>query len=227
MGTALSAGPKRGFDIVAALAGLVATTPMLLAGALAVWLTSRGPVFYRARRAGLNGRPFDMLKLRTMRVETPVADRQVTAPEDDRVTPIGRVLRRWKIDELPQLWHVLTGEMSVVGPRPESWDIVQQHYTEEQRRVLRVRPGLVSPADVWWYPDLSYHDPPMPGVSLQEHYLRHHLPAKLSVELRYVERPGFLVDLRTIGQTIFCLLVRTWRLPARRRVAPLGPGDLS
>jgi lipopolysaccharide/colanic/teichoic acid biosynthesis glycosyltransferase len=222
MGPALRRRAKRGFDVVAALAGLVLTSPLLLAGAAAVRLTSEGPVFFRARRAGLDGRPFDMLKLRTMRSGSPRAGRLVTAPGDDRVTPVGRVLRRWKIDELPQLWHVLRGDMSIVGPRPESWEIVEQHYTAEQRRVLGVRPGLVSPADVRWYPDFTYHDPPAPGVALQDHYLQRHLPAKLAVELHYVEHGGFILDLRTIGQTILCLSLRTWRPPPRRQLVPFA-----
>src|SRR3990172_987536 len=146
---------KRLFDIVFAICILSVTWPLILIGALAVKLTSPGPAFYRAKRAGLGGRPFDMLKLRTMRIGTDTPDRKITAEQDDRITPAGRVLRKFKIDELPQFWNVLRGEMSVVGPRPEDWDIVQQHFTPEQQRTLEVRPGIASPADIRWYPDLT------------------------------------------------------------------------
>lgn len=220
MGPAVTAWAKRCFDITAALAGLVLTSPLLLAGAVAVRLTSPGPVLFRARRVGRDGRPFDMMKLRTMRSESPQAGRLVTEPDDDRVTAVGRVLRRWKIDELPQLWHVLRGEMSVVGPRPESREIVEQHYTAEQRRVLSVRPGLVSPADIRWWPSPTFHDPPAPGVSLQEHYVKRHLPAILAEDMRYVEHPDFMADLRTIAQTVLCIALGPWRQPRRRPVDP-------
>jgi lipopolysaccharide/colanic/teichoic acid biosynthesis glycosyltransferase len=205
---------KRAFDVFFAASALVLTGPIIALGALAVTLSSAGPAFYRARRAGLRGRPFDMLKLRTLRVGSDALDRRVTAVEDDRITPVGRLLRRFQIDELPQFWNILRGEMSVVGPRPEDWDIVQRHYTPEHRRTLEVRPGIVSPADLKWYPNLTYHDPPPPGISIQDHYLRRHMPLQLAECARYVERQSLLLDLTVIAQTIFCLLVRSW-LPTK------------
>jgi lipopolysaccharide/colanic/teichoic acid biosynthesis glycosyltransferase len=211
---------KRGLDVAVAGVALLLTGPLILLGALAVKLTSAGPVFYRARRAGRGGRPFAMLKLRTMRVGSDTPDRKITADADDRVTPVGRVLRRFKVDELPQLWNVLRGDMAVVGPRPEDWDIVQQHYTAEQRRTLEVRPGIASPADVRWYPDLTYHDPPPPGVAIQEHYLRRHLPAQVGEALRYVERQGLLVDAEVVLRLVFCVLVRSWLPPPRQPLSP-------
>jgi lipopolysaccharide/colanic/teichoic acid biosynthesis glycosyltransferase len=207
---------KRLFDVCAAGLGLALTWPLILAGAVAVKLTSPGPAFYRARRAGRGGAPFTMYKLRTMRVGTDHVSRRVTEDDDDRVTPVGRWLRRLRIDELPQLWNVLRGDMSVIGPRPEDWDIVERHYTPEMRRTLAVRPGLAAPSDVYWYPDFTFHDPPPPGVPLQEHYLRRHLPARLAVDLRYVEGQSLRTDLVVVGQVIFCVLVRSW-LPPRRR----------
>ena len=137
---------KRLLDIVIAGCALVLTSPLILVGALLVKLTSPGPAFYRARRAGLGGRPFDMFKLRTMRTGTDTPNRKITADRDERVIPVGRWLRRFKIDELPQLWNVLRGDMSIVGPRPEDWDIVRQHYSDRERRTLEVRPGIASPA---------------------------------------------------------------------------------
>ncbi|HZM00229.1 MAG TPA: sugar transferase [Planctomycetota bacterium] len=206
---------KRAFDIVFAALALVATLPLLCVAALAIKLTSPGPLLYRARRAGLGGRPFDVLKLRTMHAGSDASAQFVTGADDARVTPVGRILRRFKLDELPQFWNVLVGEMSVVGPRPETWDFVQQHYTERWRRTLSVRPGIASSADVRWYPDLTYHDPPPAGVPVQEHYLRYHLPAQLEESLRYIERRSFAYDLQLLAQTAWCVLVRSWLPPER------------
>jgi lipopolysaccharide/colanic/teichoic acid biosynthesis glycosyltransferase len=201
--------------------------PLLLVAAIAIKLDTRGPLLYRARRAGLHGRPFDVLKLRTMRVGSDASAQYVTAEDDDRVTRIGRVLRRFKLDELPQFWNVLVGEMSVVGPRPETWDFVQQHYTERWRRTLDVRPGIASSTDIRWYPDLTYHDPPPAGVPVQEHYLRHHMPVQLEESLSYIDRQSFLHDLRLVAQLAWCVLVRSWLPPERRpldRPAGADPG---
>jgi lipopolysaccharide/colanic/teichoic acid biosynthesis glycosyltransferase len=211
---------KRAFDVVFSACALLVTSPLILVGAVAVKLTSSGPAFYRAKRAGLGGRAFCMFKLRTMFVGTDTPDRRITADNDERVTPVGKPLRRFHLDELPQLWNVLRGDMSVVGPRPEDWDIVQNCYTPEQRQVLGVAPGVVSPADVRWYPTLTYHDPPGPGVPLQQHYLQRHLPMKLVEETLYVKHHNMLVDLKVIGRTIACILIRSW-LPPKRDL-PLG-----
>lgn len=215
---------KRTSDVAFAGGALLVTWPLILAGALAVKLTSAGPAFYRARRAGLDGKPFDMYKLRTMRVGMDTRDRRVTAASDDRMTRVGAILRRFRIDELPQFWNVLRGDMSIVGPRPEDWDIVQEHYTPEQWRTLSVRPGVVSPADVRWYPDLTYHDPPQDGVSIQEHYIRRHMPVQVAEALHYMEHQSCLGDLQVIGQTIYCVLVRSWR-PPKRKPLPVEQGD--
>lgn len=220
-----SGAAKRLFDTLFSIAALLVTWPLILIGALAIVWTSPGPAFYRARRAGLGGRPYAMFKLRTMRAGSDAPDRRVTAGEDDRVTPVGRVLRRFQIDELPQFWNVLRGEMSVVGPRAEDWEIVRQHYTPEQRRTLDVRPGIVSPADITWYPNLTYHDPPPPGISAQEYYLQRHMPLQLTACLRYMEEMSLILDLKVIAQTAYCVLVQSWRPPKRKAVpaAPAGP----
>ncbi len=157
-----------------------------------------------------------------MYVGTDAPDRRITAAADDRVTPVGRFLRRFNIDELPQFWNVLRGDMSVVGPRPEDIDIVERYFTAEQRRTLEVRPGIASPADVRWYPDLTYHDPPPPGVPIQEHYLERHMPAQLAEALRYVEEQSLWVDLKVVAQTMVCVLFRSW-LPPKRKPLPEEP----
>ena len=207
---------KRIFDVVFALCALLVTWPLILTGALAVKLTSPGPAFYRAKRAGLGGKPFDMFKLRTMYVGTDTPNRRMTAVGDERITPVGPFLRKLKIDELPQFWNVVCGEMSIVGPRPEDWGIVEGYYTSEQRRILEVRPGIAALADVLWYPDLTYHDPPPEGVPIQEWYLKRHIPVQVAEGLRYVEQQNLLFDLKILAQMIFCVLVYSWQPPQKR-----------
>ena len=162
--------------------------------------------FYRAKRAGLGGKPFYMLKLRTMRIGMDSPDRRVTAAQDERITPAGIWLRKFKIDELPQFWNVLRGEMSIVGPRPEDWEIVEQHFTPEQRRLFEVRPGIAALADVRWYPDLTYHDPPPEGIPIQEWYLKRHLPVQVAEGLRYIEQQSFLLDIKILALTVYCVI---------------------
>jgi lipopolysaccharide/colanic/teichoic acid biosynthesis glycosyltransferase len=215
---------KRLLDIFLALCALMVTWPLILIGALAIKMTSPGPVFYKAKRAGLGAKPFYMYKLRTMHVGTDSLDHRVTAERDERITPIGQVLRKFRIDELPQFWNVLRGDMSIIGPRPEDWDIVQRYYTPEQRRLLEVRPGIASPADVRWYPDLTFHDPPPTGVPIQEYYLRRHLPVKLAEELRYVEGWSLLVDLTVMLQTVYCVLIRSWLPPKQQPLSMARQG---
>jgi lipopolysaccharide/colanic/teichoic acid biosynthesis glycosyltransferase len=216
---AMCCATKRAMDIVIALCALIASSPVILLGALAVQLGSPGPAFYRAKRAGLNGRPFVMFKLRTMRIGNDSIDRRITAEDDDRVTRIGRLLRRCKIDELPQFFNVLRGDMSIVGPRPEDWDIVEQHYTAAQRSALTVRPGIASPVDVAWYPDMTYHDPAPAGVAMQEHYLRRHLPVQVAAAIEYAQRPSLRRDLIVIIRLAYCVLVHSW-LPPHKRPLP-------
>jgi lipopolysaccharide/colanic/teichoic acid biosynthesis glycosyltransferase len=210
---------KRAFDVAFAVCALAAASPLILLGMAVVRVTTSGPALYRARRAGQGGRPFDLLKLRTMRVGADASARRITGENDDRVTPVGGMLRRLSIDELPQLWNVLRGELSIVGPRPEDWQIVQRFYTAEDRRVLAVRPGLVSPSTVRWYPDIIFHDPPAPGIAPQDHYVRRHLPVQVAEATEYAATASFLGDLRVIAETIHCILVRSWR-PLSRRPLP-------
>jgi lipopolysaccharide/colanic/teichoic acid biosynthesis glycosyltransferase len=175
---------KRLFDLVVAGCALLITWPLILIGALFVKFTSLGPAFYRAKRAGLGGQPFEMLKLRTMHIGTDSPDRRITSERDDRIAPVGAWLRKFKIDELLQVWNVVRGEMSFVGPRPEDWEIVERHYTLKQRRTLEVRPGIAVLVDVCWYPDLTHLDPPPEGVPIQEWYLKRHFPVQVAESLR-------------------------------------------
>src|SRR5690348_14301072 len=138
---------RRAFDIVAAALVLLCASPLLLMIAIVVGVTSRGGVIYRARRVGRHGRPFAMLKFRTMVANADRIGPLVTCRRDPRVTMAGRWLRRTKLDELPELWNVIRGDMSMVGPRPEN-PIAVARYSASQMAILDARPGITSPSTI-------------------------------------------------------------------------------
>ncbi len=198
-GRMVSSAAKRAFDIVVSLVLLVLTVPVVLLTALAIKLESRGPAFYRQRRVGLYNEGFDILKLRSMRQDAEVAGKAVWAAEDDpRITRIGRFIRKVRIDELPQCWTVLKGEMSFVGPRPERpqfvADLEQQlpYYAERHM----VKPGITG----WAQINYPY------GASIQD--ARH----KLEYDLYYVKNYSPFLDLLILLQTLRVVL---WPAGAR------------
>ena len=140
-------GAKRAFDLMTASIGLVILSPLFVVIACAVRCDTRGPVFYRGVRTGLNGIPFRIIKFRTMVPDAESLGGKVTARDDARVTRVGRVLRRYKLDELPQLINVIKGDMSVVGPRPEVSEYTAL-YTDEEHVILSVRPGITDYASI-------------------------------------------------------------------------------
>ena len=189
---------KRAFDFLAAGAGLVLLSPVLLAIALAVTLDSPGGVFYRHERVGRGGRPFRMLKFRTMVADADRRGGPLTVGGDARITRVGAWLRASKLDELPQLVNVVRGDMALVGPRPEVARYVQ-HFTPAQRRVLDVRPGITDPASIAYRhesEELARHDDP------ERAYLEIVLPRKLELNLAYLERRTFWSDLRLLFATL-------------------------
>ncbi|HSG17767.1 MAG TPA: sugar transferase [Anaerolineae bacterium] len=213
---------KRLFDIIVAFPFLVLTWPLIAIGGIAAKMSSPGPAFFLSKRAGLHNRPFYLVKIRTMVAGEEKNSSRISEKDDMRVTRAGRILRKSKLDELPQFWNVLRGDMSIVGPRPEDWDIVQHNYTHEQRRSLEVRPGITSPAQVRWFPDMTYHDPPPEGISMEEYYLERHLPAKLAVELRYIDQRNLLLDFKILAQTAWCLLIHSWLVPPEVQSVEVG-----
>jgi lipopolysaccharide/colanic/teichoic acid biosynthesis glycosyltransferase len=186
--------------VVVALVGLVLSAPFWLAAAVAIKLTSPGPVLHRAQRVGKDGRLFTIHKFRTMRV---VSGARITSSTDSRITAVGAVLRRLKIDELPQLVDVLIGSMSMVGPRPEDPRFVST-YTPEQRRVLTVRPGITSPAALAYVDEASLIG--AAGGDPEAVYLERVLPAKLALDLDYVDRRTLWLDLFLVGRTAVAVL---------------------
>lgn len=189
---------KRLFDLVVSAIGLILLAPVFLLAAVLIKLDSPGPVFYKGNRIGKNGMPFKMFKLRTMVVHADRMGSLLTHDRDPRVTRVGRVLRKWKIDELPQLINVLRGEMSLVGPRPESPGYVQ-HYTEAQRKVLEVKPGITGPTQVRYRNEetLLSH-----CTDLEAEYLAVIMPRKLEMDLAYIEQRSLARDFALIWQTL-------------------------
>ena len=199
---------KRAFDVAFAAVGIAALSPVLLAVAAAVRLTSPGPILYRGRRIGRDGRAFHIMKFRTMR---PDAERlgTTTALGDPRITPVGHLLRRYKLDELPQLFNVLRGEMSVVGPRPE----VEEHtreYTAEERAILDVRPGLTDYASIHF----GALDEVLGSENPHEVYVTRVRAEKNELRLRYVRRRSFGEDLRIIAMTVGAIARKATGRPA-------------
>ena len=194
-------GFRRLLDVIAAAGGLIVLSPLFLLIAVLIKRDSPGPVFYRARRVGKDGHEFRLYKFRSM---VAGADRQgpgITAAGDSRVTKVGRFLRRTKLDELPQLINVLTGDMSLVGPRPEDPRYVAL-YTKEQRQVLAVRPGITSAAS------LTYRDESalLSGEDWERRYIQEIMPHKLAIELDYQARRTLASDLNLILRTVLALV---------------------
>jgi lipopolysaccharide/colanic/teichoic acid biosynthesis glycosyltransferase len=199
---------KRAFDIFASALGLFFLSPLFGLLAIAIRRDSPGPVFYRGPRLGLGGRPFGILKFRTMREEKASYDGpRVTAGDDARVTPLGKWLRDTKLNELPQLWNVLIGEMSLVGPRPEDPELAGTWPCDLRAEVLSVRPGITSPASVLFRDEEKM----LSGQTLMETYLGDITPSKLRLDQLYVRHRSFLLDLDVLLWTFLVVLIPSLR----------------
>lgn len=196
---------KRACDINASFWGLVFLSPLFLIIAALLKREAPGPVLYRGPRLGRGGRVFGILKFRTMREEQASYEGpSVTAQDDPRITPLGKSLRDTKLNELPQLWNVLVGEMSLVGPRPEDPGIAADWPEEVRREILSVRPGITSPATV------AYHDEEkrLKAASVMDEYISAIQPDKLRLDQLYVRHHNFLTDLDAIFWTFVILIPR-------------------
>lgn len=194
---------KRLFDVIVSVVALILLAPLFAVLAAAVRFTSRGPVIYRARRAGLHGKPFDLLKFRSM-VSSPVQGTAITRAGDPRITRVGAFLRAYKLDELPQLVNVVRGEMSFVGPRPEDPRYVEL-YDAEQRGILEVLPGITSAASLL-YRDEEAH---LTGDDFERHYVDTIMPHKLRIDLEYARERTLFSDLVLIVRTLAAAMRKT------------------
>lgn len=206
---------KRSFDAASAFIGLVVLSPLFVVVALAVKLTSRGPAFFGQVRVGQFGKPFRILKFRTMKHGGSAATSLLTAKGDSRVTRLGEFLRKRKIDELPQLMNVLIGDMSLVGPRPEVPRYVAT-YTERQKAVFSLKPGITGLSTKRF---ANEEDLLANQSDKESFYLTTILPSKLEMELRYCEDISFSLDLKLI----FATLAGIWKVfPVQSPQEPEG-----
>lgn len=189
---------KRLFDFLAALTGLLLLSPLLIVLAVWILLDDGRPIFFRQERVGKNGVLFKLLKFRSMYRDAEKRGQLTVGGRDPRITKSGYLLRKYKLDELPQLWNIVKGDMSIVGPRPEVPKYVNT-YTDAQREVLSVRPGLTDPASVEYIDEdelLGRSKDP------EATYINEILPAKVDLQLRYVRERSFKKDLGVILQTL-------------------------
>ncbi len=195
---------KRTFDFLASLFGLLLLSPLILCIAVWVKCDSKGPIFYRQVRVGKDGREFKLLKFRSMRMGADRAGLLTLGDRDPRITRSGFWLRKTKLDELPQLFNVLVGDMSLVGPRPEVPKYVAL-YTPEQREILSVRPGITDAASV----EMSNEAELMAQQADPEgYYVNVQIPLKIKLAKEYIAQQSFLSDLKLIVRTIGVMFKR-------------------
>jgi len=194
---------KRGIDILASATGLVLSLPLFAIVAIAIKLDSPGPVFFRQNRVGRGGTTFRIFKFRTMCVGAEQLGTKLTVSGDQRITRVGRFLRQNKIDELPQLINVLAGDMSLVGPRPESPEYITFYTSEQRTRMLCLRPGVTDFASILLRNESSLFPPDQDPVEI---YRRQVIPVKCACYDRYFREMGVLTDFRVILATLALLI---------------------
>lgn len=200
------------FDTIFALTVLVITAPLMLATALVIKMSSPGPVLYMANRVGKDEKPFHMYKFRSMHVDS--GGPEITATNDNRIFAAGNTIRALKLDELPQMLNVIKGEMSIVGPRPESPAIIDSHYTPWMRESLKVLPGVTSPGAIFYY---THGDDLLAGADPEAAYVAHLLQPKLAVDIAYSNRASFWSNLFVILHTFVSIIAKPFGI----RVGPL------
>lgn len=191
---------KRFLDIIFSLFGIIITSPLLGIIALLIKIESRGLVFYRGKRIGQFGKPFRIFKFRTMVENAEALGGPSTASDDPRLTRLGNFFKKYQLDELPQLFNVLKGEMSLVGPRPEVKKYVDMLSEEERKKILSVKPGMTDFASLW-----NFHEGELLRVSKdpEKTYFEEIRPEKIRLQLKYVEKRSFWLDVKLIAKTIF------------------------
>jgi len=188
---------KRLFDVFLSIIALIILLPLLIIVSLFIVLDSKGGVFYKQQRVGKNGRDFWLFKFRTMAKNADKNGLLTIGSKDSRVTRVGLILRKYKLDELPQLINILIGDMSIVGPRPEVRKYVNL-YNNEQMRVLTVKPGLTDFSSIEYF---NESDLLAQSSEPETHYINEIMPAKLKLSLKYIEKKSFLTDLKIILKT--------------------------
>ncbi len=190
---------KRLFDIIFSFFGIIITLPIWIVVAFLIKKNSKGKVFYKARRVGKNGKLFKMYKFRTMVEGADKLGGPSTAGDDNRLTKVGKFLKKFQLDELPQLINVLKGEMSFVGPRPEVKIYVDMMTEEEKNVILSVTPGMTDYASLW---NFSEWEILRGSLDPEKDYLEKIRPEKLKLQMKYVRERSFFIDLKIIFKTI-------------------------
>ena len=194
---------KRLFDFVVSFFGLILLTPVFVLAALWIKLDSKGGVFFRQERVGFQGIPFRIHKFRTMVLDAEKKEKQITVGADSRITTVGRFLRKYKIDELPQLIDVFVGDMSLVGPRPEVSKYIDCYSDEEKYDVLSVKPGITDNASI----EFMGENELLAGAKDPEvTYINEVLPKKIALYRKYVRERSFFGDVAIIFKTIFLII---------------------
>jgi lipopolysaccharide/colanic/teichoic acid biosynthesis glycosyltransferase len=190
---------KRIFDFIASLIGLILLSPFLVIIGVLVKISDKGPVFYRSKRVGQNFKPFYLLKFRTMVVNAEELGPSITKGGDQRITKIGKFLRKTKLDELPQLWNVVKGELSIVGPRPEVEKYIS-FYKDDYKEILKIKPGITDYAAIKFKNEeeilAKFED-------VEKAYIENVLPEKIKLYKTYLNEIGFLTDLKIIFKTLW------------------------
>ena len=194
---------KRLFDFIASFYGLILLSPIFVLAALWIKIDSRGPIFFRQERVGFQGIPFRIHKFRTMILDAEKKGKQITVGADSRITTVGNFLRKYKLDELPQLIDVLVGDMSLVGPRPEVPKYIDCYSDDEKHDVLSVKPGITDNASIEFRNEnelLANSDEP------EATYINEVLPKKIALYRKYVRERSFFGDVAIIFKTIFLII---------------------
>lgn len=192
---------KRVFDIVASFCGIVILFPLIIIVSILIKITSKGPVLFKQVRVTKNGKLFKIYKFRTMR-ENSEGNKQITVGKDNRITGIGHILRKTKLDELPQLFNVLKGEMSLVGPRPEVPKYVEL-YTDEQIEILKVPAGITDYASIYFSNESELLGE---AENPEEFYIKKIMPYKIELNKKYINEIGIMTDIKIIILTILKIL---------------------
>ena len=187
-------------DPFVAFFGLIVLSPLFIVIALLIKLQDGGPIFYRAVRIGLQGKLFELIKFRTMVVDAERIGAGITNAGDKRITPFGKRLRQFKLDEIPQLINIVKGELKFVGPRPEDPRYTSL-YTEEQKKILYVYPGITSPASLYYKNEASQ----LTGKNWEEKYIKKIMPEKIAIDLKYFKSNTILSDCIIIFKTIISI----------------------
>ena len=193
---------KRIFDFTVSSIGIIIISPILLVISILIKLDSKGPILFKQIRVGKNGKPFKIFKFRTMVVDAEKKGMQITVGRDSRITKSGHVLRKTKLDELPQLFNVLTGEMSFVGPRPEVPRYVEM-YDENQKSILKVRPGITDLASIKYR---NENDLLAKSLDPEATYINEIMPKKIELNIEYLKNMSVLYDIKLIIRTVLVVI---------------------